>query len=189
MLVILVKLSDHTGGKMKTLLCVAVSWLVFLVIGVSGVQSQGTENYTFLRGPSGAQVCLGRWIPSKDPALPGICDGQLVDVAQFTAISASLTASRLDQMLTSLASIDQKLEINNAQIRQLIETVTNTQASIDQQATQIGELLHERIADIFQALPEEILASDLFKQEIAKLREDILKEVEKVYSARQKPSK
>ena len=187
--VVLLKLSDHMGGKMKTLLCVAVSWLVFFVAGVSKVQSQGTENYTFLRGPSGAQVCLGRWIPSRDPALPGVCDGQLVDVSQFTAISASLTASRLDQMLTALASIDQKLAINNDQMKQLIEAIANTQTSIDQQTSQIGDLLRERIADIFEALPQEIVASDLFKQEISKLKEDILKEVEKVYSARQKPSK
>jgi hypothetical protein len=175
---------------MKTLICITTIWLVFFVAGVSSVQSQTemVEGYTFIRGATGPQVCLGRWVPSKDVALPGVCEGQIVDVAQLTAISARLSADRLNQILFALASIDQKLAVNNDQIKRLIEATVNTQTSIDQQVGQVSELLHDAITKRFDALPEEILANDLFKEELTKLKEDILKEVEKHYSKQPKPS-
>jgi hypothetical protein len=175
---------------MKTLICITAVWLVFFIAGVSSVQSQTemVEGYTFIRGATGPQVCLGRWVPSKDVALPGVCEGQIVDVAQLTAISARLSADRLNQILFALASIDQKLAVNNDQIKRLIEATVNTQTSIDQQVGQVSELLHDAITKRFDALPEEILANDLFKEELTKLKEDILKEVEKHYSKQPKPS-
>jgi hypothetical protein len=175
---------------MKTLICITAIWLVFFIAGVSSVQSQTemVEGYTFIRGATGPQVCLGRWVPSKDVALPGVCEGQIVDVAQLTAISARLSADRLNQILFALASIDQKLAVNNDQIKRLIEATVNTQTSIDQQVGQVSELLHDAITKRFDALPEEILANDLFKEELTKLKEDILKEVEKHYSKQPKPS-
>jgi hypothetical protein len=140
------------------------------------------EGYTFIRGATGTQVCLGRWVPPRDVALSGVCEGQIVDVTQLTAISARLTADRLDQILLALASLDQKLAINNDQVKQLIEANVKTQTSIDQQVKQVSDLLRETLTKRFNALPEEILANDLFKEEIEKLKEDILKEVEKYYS-------
>jgi hypothetical protein len=47
-------------------------------------------------------------------------------------------------------------------------------------------MLREMITRRFDALPGEILANDQFKEEITKLKEDILKEVEKRYPARSK---
>jgi hypothetical protein len=175
---------------MKTLICVTTIVLVFFIVGVSSVQSQTqvVDGYTFIRGASGAQVCLGRWVPSRDVALPGVCDGQIVDVTQLTAISARLTADRLDQILLALASLDQKLAINNDQVKQLIEANVKTQTSIDQQVRQVSDLLRETITKRFDTLPEEILANDLFKKEIEKLKEDILKEVEKHYPRPSTPS-
>jgi hypothetical protein len=175
---------------MKTLTCVTTVLLVFFIMGTSSVQSQTqvVEGYTFMRGATGPQVCLGRWIPPKDVAFPGVCEGQIVDVAQLTAVSARLSADRLDQILLTLASIDQKLAVNNDQVNRLIEASVNTQTSIDQQVRQVSELLRETITKRFEALPEEIQANDLFREEITKLKEDILKEVEKHYLKRPMPS-
>jgi len=168
---------------MKTLVCVVIIGILFSIVGVSSVQSQTQEvdGYTLIRGPLGTSVCLGRWVPSRDIALPGVCEGQMVDVTQLTAISSKVTADRLDQMLLALASLDQKLATNNDLLKQLIETNVKTQTSIDQQVRQVSDLLRETITSRFDALPEEILANDLFKKEIEKLKEDILKEVEKHY--------
>jgi hypothetical protein len=175
---------------MKTLICATTIWLVFFIAGVSSVQSQTEmlEGYTFIRGATGPQVCLGRWIPSRDVTLPGVCDGQIVDVAQLTAISARLSADRLNQIVLVLTEIDQKLADNNNQINRLIEATVNTQTAIDQQVGQVSELLHDAITKRFDALPEEILANDSFKEELTKLKEDILKEVEKHYTKQPKSS-
>jgi hypothetical protein len=175
---------------MKTLVCVITMALVFFMAGVTSVQSQTQvlDGYTLIRGASGTVVCLGRWIPPKDIALPGTCEGQVVDVAQLTAISSRLTADRLDQILFALSSLDQKLAINNDQLKQLIEATIKTQTSIDEQVSQVSDLLRETITTRFAALPESMLANDLFKKEIQKLKEDILKEVEKRNSKRPPPS-
>ncbi len=175
---------------MKTLICITAIVSVFFIVGASSVQSQTqvVEGYTFIRGAMGTQVCLGRWIPPRDVALPGVCEGQIIDVTQLTAVSARLTADRLDRILLALASLDQKLAINNDQVKQLIEANVKTQTSIDQQVRQVSDLLRETIARRFEALPEEILANDLFKKELEKLKEDILKEVEKHYSKQPTPS-
>lgn len=175
---------------MKTLVCVITMALVFFMAGVTSVQSQTQvlDGYTLIRGASGTVVCLGRWIPPKDVALPGTCEGQVVDVAQLTAISSRLTADRLDQILFALSSLDQKLAINNDQLKQLIEATIKTQTSIDEQVSQVSDLLRETITTRFAALPESMRVNDLFKKEIEKLKEDILKEVEKRYSRRPPPS-
>jgi hypothetical protein len=185
------KLSNEAGGTMKTLICVTAIWVVFFIAGASLAQSetQVLEGYTFMRSPTGPQVCLGRWVPPRDVAFPGVCEGQMVDVSQLTAVSARLSADRLDQILRALGSIDEKLAVNNDRVEQLIEaTAANTQTSIDQQVRQVSELLTEVITKRFDALPEEILTTDLFKEELTKLREDILREVAKRYSTSPTPS-
>jgi hypothetical protein len=172
---------------MKIFFSIATIYLVFFSITVTPARSQTQpyEGYTFI-GASGAQVCLGRWIPSTDVALPGVCDGQIVNVPQLTAISSRQSAERLDQILGALSSIDQRLAVNNDQIRQLINATASTQDSIDQQVSQANEMLRETITKRFDALPGEILATDSFKKEITKLKEDILQEVDKRYPNRSK---
>ncbi|MEW6571674.1 MAG: hypothetical protein AB1390_10990 [Nitrospirota bacterium] len=171
--------------------------IVFVVIGTlfqmlcaSSTQSQTQviEGYTFIRGATGPAVCLGRWVPPRDITLPGVCEGQLVDLTQLSAVSARLSADRLGQILLALDSLDQKLSINNDQIKQLIEVNLKTQTAIDQQVKQISNLLREAVTERFDALPAEILSNDLFKEELEKLKQDILKEVEKHYSGRSTPS-
>jgi len=166
-------------------------WIVLCIVGTLPVRSlaQSSEGYTFLSGTSGAQVCMGTWVPSRDVALPGVCQGFLVDVAQFTAISARQSADKLDQMLSALTAIDQKLAVNNEEINRLIDATVNTQVTVDQQARQIGEFLKETITTKFDALPEALLSNDAFREELAKLKEEILKEVEKHYLKQPEPEK
>jgi len=169
---------------MKTLFFVATTLLVVFIVSVSSVQSQTqvVEGYTLIRGSSGTVVCLGRWIPSRDVALPGTCEGQVVDLTQLSAVSSRLTVDRLEQILYALASLDQKLAVNNDQVKQLIEANVKTQTSIDQQVSQVSDLLREAITTRFDTLPDEMLTKDSFRKEIENLKEDILKEVEKYYT-------
>jgi len=142
-----------------------------------------------ISGPLGPQVCMGRWLPPKDVALPGMCEGQLVDVAQFSAVYTKASADRLDQVILLLGLMDQKLAISIDQVNRLLESMVKTQTAVEQQTNQTGELLQETINKRFDALSEEILASDQFREELLRLKEDILKEVEKRYPARLAPSK
>lgn len=176
---------------MKILICVTIICSVFFIAGVSAVQSQNQMfgNYTMISSPSGPLVCMGRWVPPKDVALSGVCEGQLVDVNQLTAISTKMSADRLDQVLVLLGSIDQKLTISNDQVNHLLDATVKTQTSVDQQVSQMSGFLRETITERFEALPEEILANDQFREELARLKEDILKEVEKHYLKRPMPSK
>ena len=105
-----------------------------------------------------------------------------MDLGQFSAVSAKLSADRLDQAINVLVSIDQRLSVSNNELQSLIAVTANLQKSIDGQATQGS--LSEAIERRFDSLPEEILSNDLFKQELAKLKEDILKEVERRYSTK-----
>ncbi len=107
-----------------------------------------------------------------------------MDLGQFSAVSAKLSADRMDQAVNVLVSIDQKLSVNNNELQGLVAATASLQKSIDSQPTQGS--LSEVIAKRFDSLPEEVLSNALFKQEIAKLKEDILKEVERRYST--KPS-
>jgi hypothetical protein len=175
---------------MKTLICVLTIGIVFFIMGASSVQSQTqvVEGYTLLRGSSGTVVCLGRWIPSRDLALPGTCEGQVVDLSQLAAVSSRLTADRLEQILFALATLDQKLAINNDQLKQLIETNVKTQNSINEQVRQVNDLLREAITTRFDILPEEMLDNKFFSKELEKLKEDILKEVEKHYTKKTAPA-
>jgi hypothetical protein len=145
------------------------------------------DGYTLIRGASGTLVCLGRWVPPKDVALPGTCEGQIVDITQLSAVSSRLTADRLEQILFAIAALDQKLAISNDHLKQLIETNIKTQTSIDEQVSQVSDLMREAINTRFETLPEEIMTKDSFRKEVEKLREDILKEVEKYYTKKPAP--
>ena len=60
-------------------------------------------------------------------------------VPQLTAISAKQTVDRLDQLLTAFASVDEKLDINNKQVSQLIEAALNILPDFDREAGKTGE--------------------------------------------------
>jgi hypothetical protein len=142
-------------------------------------QTQEIGGYTVMRAGSASMICLGRWIPSNEPGRPGVCEGQMVDGSQLTAIATKQTADKIDQLLIMLESIDQKLADNNAQIERLIEATVNTQASINQQTAQVGELMHDTISTRVDALSRRVLANETFKKELEKLKQDILTDIKK----------
>lgn len=166
---------------------VTAIWFMYIIVCASSVQAQTQEigGYTVIRSGSGSIICLGRWVPSTEPGRPGVCEGQLVDGLQLTAISSRQTADKLDQLLLVLGFIDQKLADNNAQIERLIEATVNTQASISQQTGQVGELMHDTISTRVDALSRRVLASDTFRKELERLKQDILEDVKKYYPAQQ----
>ena len=176
---------------MKMFFCATAMGLLSLTVGPSPVaaQVQVVEGYTFVRSVAGTSVCLGRWIPPKDAGLPGTCEGQLIDPAHLAAISTRLGADRLEQILVFLAAIDQKMAVNNEQVRQLTEAAARNQAAIDEQVRYLSQLLSQAITERFDALPGEILDNAQFKEELAKLRKNILEEVDKLYSRRPAPPK
>jgi len=172
-----------TGGIVKKVICVAALWVTLSILSASSVQAQilEIEGYTVIRGGTGSLICLGRWIPSPEVGKPGVCEGQLADVSQLTAISTKQTAEKLDQLLLVLDSIDQKLTVNNAQMERLIEATVNTQASINRQVEQVGELMYDTISTRVDALARRVMANDTFKKELEKLKQDILKDLKKNY--------
>src|SRR5512135_2712781 len=99
---------------MKRLVCIAAMGLILFGAGVSSVSSQTqiAEGYTIVKTSTGPAVCLGRWVPSKDVALPGVCEGEMMDLSYFNAISTRMTADKLDQILLALSALDQKSAIN-----------------------------------------------------------------------------
>ena len=131
--------------------------------------------YSFIRGPMGPQVCIGSWVPPTASDVSGTCQGQVLELVQFNAISSRMSADRLDQAIGVLESIDARLAANNDKMDSLIEVAA---APAVPDTVQDREL-SETIAGRFDAIPAELLANDLFKQELAKLKEDILKEVAK----------
>ncbi|MBI5632270.1 MAG: hypothetical protein HZA15_02180 [Nitrospirae bacterium] len=170
---------------MKRLISVAAVWLVFIIVCTSSVraQTQDIGGYTFIRGGSSSIICVGRWVPSTEPGRPGVCEGQLADPSQLTAVSTRQTADKLDQLLLVLQFIDQKLADNSAQIERLIEATVNTQAALSQQTEQVGELMHDTISSRVDALSKRVLANDTFKKELEKLKQEILADIKKLYPA------
>jgi hypothetical protein len=176
-----------TGGLVKRLIFITAILVPFIIVCASSVQAQTQEigGYTVIRGGTGSIICLGRWVPSKEAGRPGVCEGQLADAAQLTAISTRQTADKLDQLLTFLASIDQKLADNYVQVERLIEATVNTQSAINQQVEQIGELMHDTISSRVDALSKRVLANETFKKELEKLKQDILADMKKYYPAQE----
>ena len=174
---------------MKKLVCIGALWLLCIVMGISPAQGQEGEGYSFITTERGAQICVGTWIPPRDVGLAGTCDGQVYGLSQLSAISAKQTVDRLDQLNLTLASIDQRLAAGNDQMAELIHATVNTQTLLEQQARKGDELLREAIIRRFDDLPEEILDNDRFKEELEKLKEDILGELERRYSPRLVPSR
>ena len=171
---------------MKQFIFGTAIWVMFMFVCASSVQSQTQEigGYTVIRGGTSSIICVGRWVPSKEAGRPGVCEGQLADVSQLTAISTRQTAERLEQLLPVLESIDQKLADNTVQIERLIEATVNTQASIKRQGEQVGELMHDTISSRVDALSKRVLANDTFRQELEKLKQDILTDLKKYFSER-----
>lgn len=174
---------------MKKWICLTAICLGLIMTEVSPVMAQTrvAGGYTFIGGGTGPQVCLGRWIPSGNIAAPGRCEGQMVDVAQLTALSASQSADSLSQILASLTAIDEKLAVSNDHLERLVDATVNTRNSINEQARNASEILREIINRRFDELPAEVMASKEFKEEIENLKEEILGDVRKLYPSKPAP--
>ena len=159
---------------MRTLRYATVIWLAFLVALASSAWSQ--EDYTPIATVYGQQVCIGRWIPSNTGAQGGTCEGELIGVQQLAAISARQSLAKLDQLVTVLSSISEKIDTSNDQLNLLIQVVANSQL-----AAQNNEALRRAITQRFAALSLQLTDDEAFREEISSLRKDILKEVEKRY--------
>lgn len=170
---------------MKTIIRIVAGCLFFLVVGSPVARSQ--EGYTFFMSSGGPRICIGQWIPPRGAGYAGSCEGTVMDLPQLTALSAKQTVDRLDQLLVTLNSIDQKMTTNIDQTNQLIKETRDTRKSIDTQVQQTNQLLHQTISQRFDALPQEMLANPAFKEELLHLKEDILDEVDKYYQPRPTP--
>ncbi len=159
---------------MKTLGYATAICLAVFVLCVASAWSQ--EDYTPIATVYGQQVCIGRWIPSSTGAQGGTCEGELIGVQQLAAISARQSVDRLNQLLTALYSISDKMDVSNDQLNLLIQVTANAQ-----QAAQNNEALRRTIAQRFGALSLELTENEAFREEISSLRKDILAAVEKRY--------
>ena len=159
---------------MKTLGYATGIWLAFLVMCASSAWSQ--EEYTPIATVYGQQVCIGRWIPSTTGAQGGTCEGEMIGVQQLAAISARQSLDKLDQLVTVLSSIGDKMDVSNDQLNLLIQVTANAQ-----QAMQNNEALRRAIARRFGALSLELTENEAFREEISSLKKDILAAVEKRY--------
>jgi hypothetical protein len=158
---------------MKTLRYATGIWLALLFACVSSAWSQ---EYTPIATVYGQQVCIGRWIPSTTGAQGGTCEGDMIGVQQLAAISARQSLDKLDQLVTVLASIGDKMDVSNDQLNLLIQVTANAQ-----QAAQNNESLRRTIAQRFGALSLELTENEAFRAEISSLKKDILAAVEKRY--------
>jgi len=107
-----------------------------------------------------------------------------MDLSQLTALSTRQSVDRLDQLLITLDSIDQKMATNIDQVNQLISETRDTKSSIDAQVQQTNQILQDNISRRFEALPREILGNEAFRGELQRLKEDILAVVDKAYQPR-----
>jgi hypothetical protein len=159
---------------MKTLRYATVIWLAFFIAFASSAWSQ--EEYTFVANAYGQQVCIGRWVPSTTGAQGGICEGDMIGVPQLAAVSARQSLDKLDQLVSVLSSMSDKMDVSNDQLNLLIEVTANAQNT-----AQNNEALRRAIAQRFGALSLELTDNKAFREEISSLKEDVLKEVEKRY--------
>jgi hypothetical protein len=170
---------------MKKLFSAAALSAVFLALAATHAASQ--DDYTFISTPGGPRICLGTWVPPRTVGLAGECEGEIMTYPQLTAVSTRQSIDKLDQLIEALDAIDQKMATSNTQIGRLIDATVSTQASIDRQVSQTGDFLREAIARRFEELPKELLSNKAFREELSKLKEDILDEVGKKFPVRQPP--
>jgi hypothetical protein len=165
---------------MRAPVFIAAISLVFSIFGTSPARSQTLEmeGYSIVAGTQGPMVCMGNWV-RVSPLQTGLCDGPLVDVPQFAAISARQTADKLDLLLEVLTSIDDKLTVSNDEMKELVKATTvGSRASTEQRVKEVGELVRRDVVTRFDALPGKIMANE----ELVKLREAIVGDIEQLYS-------
>ena len=127
------------------------------------------EGVDVVQGLYGSSICLGKM---RGPQ----CSGPMVPSDAAAAIYARGINANLEQI--RLALLELKTGTND-RLGQLADATNKTHRLMEQQFQQSNELLHETIVKLFDALPAKLLTDPLVKQEVQKLREDILKEVDR----------
>ena len=146
----------------------------------AGSPAQEPEGYSFFSGISGTMVCIGQYAPPSSDNVTGVCQGQLLGIDQFSAVTARQSADRLDRIAAVLEAIDGKLSANNQQLQLLTEVSADTRTGAVRREI---ELLNNAIAQRFRSIPEEVIANSRFREELDSLKADIMVEVEKRLSA------
>jgi|WetSurMetagenome_2_1015567.scaffolds.fasta_scaffold00023_86 hypothetical protein len=161
--------------------------ILLIVTGIAGLpdraRAQEQEGYTFFSGVRGLEVCVGQYTAPSSADVTGYCRGQTLGLQQFSAVTARQSADRLDRIASTLEAIDRKLSANNEQLQLLTEVTANTQTNA---AKSEIALLSDAIAQRFESIPEELISNSEFREELDKLKADIMAEVEKRLTAPKK---
>ncbi|MDC4205993.1 MAG: hypothetical protein MPW14_00875 [Candidatus Manganitrophus sp.] len=112
-------------------------------------------------------ICLGNWNAELER-----CEGSAVSSGALAAISAAKSADRLEQIRLLLNSINNKLSENT-------QALIDLQKSFDLQNAPATQSLREAISTRFDAVPTGVLNDDSVKEELDRLRKDILEAVER----------
>lgn len=112
-------------------------------------------------------ICLGNWNAEMER-----CEGSAVSSGALAAISAAKSADRLEQIRLLLNSINNTLFENT-------QALIDLRKSFDLQDAPATQSLREAIITRFDAVPTGILTEDLVKEELDRLRNDILEAVER----------
>lgn len=112
-----------------------------------------------------------------------------VDTNRESASTRSVlteTNKKLDTVNGNLATLIELLKTSNSNTSSTANSASTTNTRLNDTMTQIrqqneqaNEILHNLIIERFKSLPADLLTNPLFKAEIDKLRDDILKEVGK----------
>jgi hypothetical protein len=130
-------------------------------------QIQNYDGVAIVPSSYGDLICLGNWNGDA-----GRCEGAAVSSGALAAISASKSADKLEQIRLLLETMNKGLSANT-------QALLNMQKSPILQSLPAKDSLSEAIMTRFDAIPPGILAVDSVKQEIEKLKEDILQELDR----------
>lgn len=112
-------------------------------------------------------ICLGNWNEEL-----GRCEGAAVSSGALAAISAAKSADRLEQIRLLLNSINNKLSENT-------QALIDLRKSFELQDIPATQSLREAIITRFDTVPEGVLTGDSVREELNRLRDDILEAVER----------
>jgi hypothetical protein len=140
-----------------------------VVIGDGRVKTDSGE---FVTSAGQSWACLGaEWhdegtVPGK-PGTRYSCAGTVLDSATYTAISVGRSAVALAELKAALDGV----ALN---VARSAESTDALRRWIEDQLQRSSERLYETIAARFDAIPARALATQAARDELAKLREDVL---------------
>ena len=135
----------------------------------ANAQSDPIQNYegmVILPSTYGDLLCLGVWNSDLKR-----CDGPAVSSGALAAISAAKSVDKLEQIRLLLDKMNNGLSANT-------QALLSIQKSVDLQSRPVKESIKQAIAARFNAIPSGILTDDSVRNEIERLKKDILLEVD-----------